>query len=62
LSGTRNEQEYRMSKPLLTAFVAVFALAGLAGCHHHGRSAAAYTPVADAPPPAAQPVYTGKYR
>jgi len=52
-----------MSRPLLTAFVAVFGLATLAGCHHHSRSdAPVYTPVVETPPPVAQPVYSGKYR
>lgn len=52
-----------MSKPLLTAFVAVFGLSALAGCNHHSRSAApVYTPVVESPPPAAEPVYRGKYR
>jgi hypothetical protein len=50
-----------MSKPLLTAFVAVFGLATLAGCHHASHSAPVYTPVIDAPPPPAEPVYRGKY-
>jgi predicted small lipoprotein YifL len=51
-----------MSKPLLTAFVAVFGLATLAGCHHASHSAPVYTPVADTPPPATQPTYSSKFR
>lgn len=50
-----------MSKPLLTAFVAVFGLATLAGCHHNNR-AETFTPVAETPAPAPQPTYNGKWR
>jgi hypothetical protein len=52
-----------MSKPLLTALAAVFGLSTLAGCSHfHQPEPAAFTPVVEAPPPAVQPTYRGKYR
>lgn len=50
-----------MSKPLLTAFAAVFGLSALAGCSHfHRDPEPVYTPVVEAPAP--EPVYRGKYR
>jgi len=52
-----------MSKPLITAFVAVFGLSSLAGCHHfHGDRGETYTPVAATPAPMAEPVRTTKWR
>jgi hypothetical protein len=51
-----------MSRPLITAFVAVFGLSTLAGCHHFNNSAPVYTPVSEAPPPATQPSYSSKFR
>lgn len=51
-----------MSKPLIVAVTAMLGLSTLAGCSHFHNREPEYTPVTEAPPPPAEPVYRGKYR